>query len=908
LPVHIYRKPVGKKGLILFLLLLVAGLLALVLSIWNSRRNSSADPFNAIPERSYLVIESSDLPGLLNSFTEGNGFFAELGKIQELERFTGSVLFLRDFINRPELTALFEKNTALISFGPDENGNGVPMIVMNLPSAAGLRSIMKAAEDLKGTDLHETKINRLKISSVIYEAGPGRDTLYFSYGSGLLICSSSLQMILETPGRLGTEVNIKSVGGFSKIRSSAGKNENKIYLVFGNLKAVLPGLTAEGGIAFAESLEQLASCSDGDVFINENGFVFSGYTESTLLRESLYKFKSGAADELKSADILPSSTVLFETVRLPAPLKLSVKQAAMDDSAFSLAEKLSPFTGSEITRAMIELKSDSGKLSTVSVIELSNRSMAEQVIILHCTNDSTAGSSGNNEKVIYFNPDDLSKIPVYITGCSNLSAAWFPGFMSEVKDSLIAFADNYMITADSYQALTRFLYDNILKKTLSNDPAYRDFESTLPSRAVYYFYCVPGSVYSLLQGLISDSLFRIVSENKELINKMQPAGFKMAPGNGMIFNTLSIRYGGDVRMESGAEWETLLDTAAAIKPFFFTNHNSGAKEIFIQDYRNNAYLINAAGRILWKVRLDERIRGQVFMIDFYGNGKYQLLFAGRNYLHLLDRNGNYVERYPVKFRSTASGPPALFDYENNGQYRILVPGDDKLIYAYDKEGNVVKGWRPFRTEDAVKDEIKFFRVSGKDYLVAADSRNVYFLDRTGNIRVKLNEPVTKARGSEIRLSAGRESGIVFTSPDGTIQQVSFDGTIRKTRIRTFSTDHMFDFFDMDGDGFGEFIFIDAGILYLYDNDKSEIFGRNFNTDMLKGPICFVFSGSDRKIGVTDNNKKQIYLVDKNGDIVRGFPLRGASMFSIGKISSESSYHLIVGGDDNFLYNYRLGLD
>ena len=64
-----------------------------------------------------------------------------------------------------------------------------------------------------------------------------------------------------------------------------------------------------------------------------------------------------------------------------------------------------------------------------------------------------------------------------------------------------------------------------------------------------------------------------------------------------------------VREESTTEWETLLDTTAGIKPFFFTNHNTGAKEIFIQDSKNNAYLINAAGRVLWKVPLKEKISG-----------------------------------------------------------------------------------------------------------------------------------------------------------------------------------------------------------------------------------------------------------------------------------------------------------
>ena len=349
----------------------------------------------------------------------------------------------------------------------------------------------------------------------------------------------------------------------------------------------------------------------------------------------------------------------------------------------------------------------------------------------------------------------------------------------------------------------------------------------------------------------------------------------------------------------------MLDTVASIKPFFFTNHITGAKEIFIQDMKNNTYLINTAGRVLWKVPLNERIVSTIYMIDYYKNGKYQLLFSGKNYIHILDRNGNYVERYPVRLRSPATNSLAMFDYDNNLNYRLFIAGEDKMIYSYEKTGNVVKGWTPFRTTGYVKAEINYFRVSGKDYIVAADENAIYFLDRSGNRRMNLKESVTKAAGSSMRLNMISDPSLICSSPDGTIEQVYFDGSVKKFSIRKFSTDHSFDFFDIDGDGFGEYIFIDKGILYLYDHNRAEIFTREFASDDLGGPINFVFSSTDRKIGVFDVKKNLIYLIGKNGKTMNGFPLKGASMFSIGKLSDKSGWHLIVGGTDRFLYNYKI---
>jgi hypothetical protein len=308
---------------------------------------------------------------------------------------------------------------------------------------------------------------------------------------------------------------------------------------------------------------------------------------------------------------------------------------------------------------------------------------------------------------------------------------------------------------------------------------------------------------------------------------------------------------------------------------------------------------------LWKVPLKEKINGTIYMIDFYGNGKYQLLFSGKNNLHLLDRNGNYVARYPVRLRSPATNSLALFDYDNNNTYRIVIAGEDKLVYSYDKAGSAVKGWEPFRTAGYVTAEAGFYKVSGKDYIVVADESSIYFMDRSGKVRLRLNDAVTKAKGSILRMAPGSEPALVCTSPDGTIQNVYFNGDVKKFSFRTFTIDHSFDFFDVDGDSFGEYVFIDSGLLYLYDHNRKEMFTKDFNSKKLGGPIIFTFSSTDRKIGVFDISKNLIYLIDSKGEIMNGFPLKGASMFSIGKLSSGNDWNLIVGGTDRFMYNYKL---
>jgi hypothetical protein len=899
---------VGRRGSIIILLILISGIAALLLLFHQGRKNILTDPYKSIPVDACFILESVDLPSFLNSLTEESSLFKELSNVNELSLFNHKLKFLSGLINRKEYNMLFERSTSLISFHLTEKGKLIPLLAMNVPSDFRFRHIRSLISSTITGNVTEKKNRSERISEISYPFMSSSDTVYITFDSGLLICSSSEVLINKAVKQKKLKSDIRDLPGFSRVIAASGKRINKVFLVFSNISKIIRSAAAGKGQGLADLVSRLGGSAEGDIYLNDGGLLLSGYTECSDSSDILYKYKSYPSGSLDTYKILPAVTFLFETVLLPESVIGKSLDSQTADSTARLAGKLKQYIGEEITRAYLDIKENKDNVNSLIIYELRNRDAAEGIFSDYLMRQSKSDQKNESEFITWFQPDEETRIPVYSTPFRGLITFLVPGFAINTSDSLFAFYDNFMITGDSYSAVTRFLYDNMLNKTLANDLAYRDFEETVPGRAGYFFYCVPAEIIGYLSDYLNDTIIKSLSSNIKSLKKIQAAGFQFIASNGMIYNTLSVRYKEEVREESGAEWETLLDTSACIKPFFFTNHNTGAKEIFIQDYKNNAYLVNSAGRILWKVPLGERILSNVYMIDYYGNGKFQLLFSGKNNLHLLDRNGNHVERYPVRLRSPASGPLALFDYDGNRDYRLIIPGDDKQIYAYDKSGNVVKGWNPFRTNGTVKSEIRYFRVSGKDYLVVSDEMSVYLLDRTGEVRLKLKDSVTRAKGSEIRISTGSDPALVFSSPDGALQMVSFDGTVRKTNLRRFSSDHLFDFFDIDGDGFGEYFFIDRGILYLYDHDKSEIFTRDLGSVDLRNPISFIFSATDRKIGVFDNKNKLIYLIDKTGNTIKGFPLRGASMFSIGKFSEKSGFHLIVGGDNSFMYNYKLNAE
>jgi hypothetical protein len=871
---------------------LILALAAIFYLIRQGRGAALSDPYAAVSSGACIIIETRDLQSFVNSLTTEKGIPGEVGRIREFSSFNTRLRDIADNLNKEEFRDFFSGGKAVITFYPGNNGKLVPVLSMSLPGETGYRHVRQALLTSGAGNAAENRMQGVQVLSVPLKTG--NDTVYIALNSGLLLISTSGPHMRASLNSISGDDAMR-LPEFSRVHIASGQNEDKIFVVFENLREVLAPLFSSGRNDIADELSRIAGATGSDIFMRDDGIILSGYSASSDTSFHVHPFKSVPGTEFQTYRILPASTAFFLTKVLHANTPAS-KIEAVSDQVSGILSTIREFIGDEVTRALVDIRKNPVYHNNIIIYELNNPVLAEKAF-------TSMPESGR--EVIWYTPDDQVSIPVYRVPYRGSPGNETPGYSSRIDDTFIAFYNDFMITGTSYLSIASVLYDNILNHTLENDIAYHDFESSLASRAGCYFYCVPSRMVSWLEGKLSDEMIASIRLNSSSLGKIQAAGFQLSASNNMVYSTISIRFKEELNIRSSTEWETMLDTAAATKPFFFTNHLTGAKEIFVQDHRNNIYLVNAAGRVLWKVQLRERIEGNIFILDYYKNGKLQLLFNGRDYLHLVDRNGNYVDRYPVKLRSPATNSLSLFDYDNNRNYRILVAGEDRLLYSYEKTGNVVKGWKPFRTAGTVRAPANYFHVSGKDYIAVSDDKSLYLLDRYGNKRVSFTESVGMAAGSVLKLGSNSNQYLVCTSDSGSVQHIYFDGTVRKFSLGKFTPGHSFDIFDIDADGSDEYIFIDKGVISVYDHNREELFSRDMGSNDLRGPISFTFSHDNRKIGVLDAEKKLIYLFNRQGKLSNGSPLTGASMFSIGRISDRNSFNLIVGGTGRFLYNYKI---
>jgi hypothetical protein len=470
-------------------------------------------------------------------------------------------------------------------------------------------------------------------------------------------------------------------------------------------------------------------------------------------------------------------------------------------------------------------------------------------------------------------------------------------------------AGSYLIFSDSPESLGKLLHNMVLNKTLVTNQAYMDFKASLTPKSNLYFYTNIGRANVVFSRFLSESLLKSWNENIEAFQKIQVFGFQIYSSNRMLYSNLFLKHFTDFKDQPHTVWESRLDTTIDIKPVFTLNHTTRQNEVFVQDQRNTIYLINQAGRVLWKVQLNEKITSEIFQVDFYKNGKLQLLFNTLNYIHLIDRNGNYVEKYPVKLRSPATNGLAVFDYDKNRDYRMFIAGSDRKIYAYTLEGSLVQGWSFSTTESQVWQPVNHFRIAGKDYLVFGDRLKTYVLDRRGNTRVHVTAYFPKSLFNNYLLKESgiiAENSIVTTDTTGMIHFLYFNGKHSTLGMGKFSTSHFFDLKDMDGDGKKEYIFLDRNKLSVFKENKGLLYDFKFNRNIEHKPIYLHFTQQDRKLGIVSREENLVYLINNDGSIYTGFPLRGNSLFSIGYFGGNTStFNLIVGSNDNFLYNYTV---
>lgn len=321
-------------------------------------------------------------------------------------------------------------------------------------------------------------------------------------------------------------------------------------------------------------------------------------------------------------------------------------------------------------------------------------------------------------------------------------------------------------------------------------------------------------------------------------------------------------------------------------PTFFSNHRTGGKDIVVQDVTNKMYFISSGGKILWTKKLKNPILGKIEEVDLLRNGKKQLAFTTKNNFYILDRTGRAVAPFPIKFRDEITQGISVFDYDNNRKYRfVITQGKEPLML--DSKGKKVKGFRFKKTKSNIVFPPQHFRIKSKDYIIIAEENGkLNILSRIGKPRVTVsktfdfsNTPITLEK-----------SKLVVINKDNSKNSVGLDGKTITNKLKVTS-----------------YHFTVKGKTKVTLDDNL----MRINGVLIELPFGIYtapkISIVNRKtyISITETQENKVYVYNKSGNLLSGFPVYGTSIIDLGDLTKNGKTNFLVKGAAKNIIVYEI---
>ncbi len=264
---------------------------------------------------------------------------------------------------------------------------------------------------------------------------------------------------------------------------------------------------------------------------------------------------------------------------------------------------------------------------------------------------------------------------------------------------------------------------------------------------------LPDSLVRFFKDDIKKTLSRTINKSNILVTAFQ---LNRRKGKGLtleIFAYADSAITPSLRTESTGSkpsgWQS--DTLIAIPegPFEVVNFNNGEKEYLVQLPNYALRLANSNMEGLWAIPFSSPLCGYVRQVDFFKNGKLQMLFASGNKLYLLDRLGRFVSPYPKSVGGEIALGPQVYDIKGDGDFAIMVLHRDNTLRLYDRTAGLYPTWSNISTEERIKSFPELIESGKNRYWVLRTSLRtmIYSINGTpvanltGDLRLANNTPV-----------------------------------------------------------------------------------------------------------------------------------------------------------------------
>ena len=829
---------------------------ALSFAIWgfvslkSKTVSKQSDIYSTFPEVPVSILQVNNPEGLTKALLYNNSYWQDIRLLDEFKTLN-SIFTLVDSIKEtnPEIGNILKSRKLVLSTYPN------------------------------GKHLWSTQVSnneQIAITTLLSKNIPNK--LYFAYPSDILIISDNKELVEKSVIQHSTGASLMNAEeGFNKIKNSAG--EGALVNWFVNIKSFKNVLNESFKEEFnLDDINHYARWCGFDLEILEdklvvNGFAESGdeqdflgvfskqeYTLNTLTSRmpyNTYFFKHYALSDIdeytQAVDSFNNkhdlgynaygNLVSLETNTGENPLlffrqffdgEIAYGRSPIDE--FVIVKLFSAKEAAEKLNYMVNDKGSEAKLikkNGLDIYHFNENGFAASVFGKQFLLDSEYMTIVDNKLIIAPTINFLTYIASRNANTQTLQCA--PNFR-DANRTLLSIANLSLYVNIPYviRNAKEFFSDDFTSRIKKNENLWKNFSTfclqaeNSPSGNTYqHFFLQYDRIYEL--GMRNEEL-GINTEIFQDKNTENNINETINENNQKIISSDNISNVEDSKKNIDNQdtettiphssfhipnWSVALDAPAITNPQIVKNHYNGEDEIFIQDEKNQIYLISNGGKILWKKQVDGSIIGNVHQVDMLKNNKLQMAFVTEKKLYIVDRNGNNLKGYPKILSKKAIVGLSVFDYDKNKNYRFMIPTADADILLLNMQGEMPSDWN-YSGSANITTPLEHFNLKGKDYIVTANSEKAIILNRKGENRVTPKGNTKGIKNAFYNDAVGAQDRLITAGENGKIFFIYTNGGVQSSDIKHFGNN--FEFAMYKGRVGNYYMFYDENGFEAFDKD------------------------------------------------------------------------------------------
>ena len=767
----------------------------------------------------------------------------------------------------------------------------------------------KGSSPADNLQYEETTIHCIKIDD--------KSAFYYTINNGIFIASFGPALIKESLRQLESGISLMQNAYFTKTLNVSGEQvAANIFINLQTFTNVSSTLLNRSFISSLSSMKNLGQWMELDFTVNPNELIMTGFTDcDSTGSQFLNLFQHQSSCEIKVASVAPANTafmVCHEFSDYVTFHKNYLQYLSMHNKNRSREEWISrvnltyglniekyfyPWINNEIAQIITEPSDSTLKNDTYVLLEANDITTA--INKLSTLADTVAAKKKTKIADTVYMQHEISSLNL-----DNIMGNMLGNSFDGVTKSWYTSIGNYVVFANSMDAIKTFIYAYEGNNTLDKNNYYRDYiKQHVENESGIYVYNNMTLSPVLYAKYLDRSYTSEMKKYKNIFNKFHAASIQFSYLQGMFYTNLYFKRNPSFNKDALPLWQANLDTTLATQPYWVSDYITHGQYILAEDKNESVYLINNNGHIEWKKKMNGFIQSPIFQVDALKNHKIQYLFNTLNSIILFDRKGSYVNNFPLKLKYSATAPLTVLDYDNTKSYKLLLPCSDLKIYEYSITGKLVQGWVMPKTKEIVKCPAHYIQVNKKDYIVFIDDAGkVYAFDRKGNERLNLDNRMP-AHIKEFYIIQGKslsDSYIMAADSLGSVFKLSLSGELTTIQYLKGANSPYFVPAPPDSSGKQEMIFLSGTDLWAYNYDKKEQFHTKIKTKPDDTLLLISYPDNTLKIGAVDRENQKIYLWDNAGNLFPGFPLYGSSKFAVADMKNDGSLYLVTGANNKIL--------